>query len=309
MVQRFPITLTQLTYFVECAKTLNMTAASQNLHIAQSAISTAMTQLERALGTTLFIRERAKGLVLTPAGESFLRDTHRVFGALSDTLENVRRDQQEIRGQITIACFSTLAPFILPQLLSRIQQRHPALSIEVIEGDYEHTLAALRGGRAELAVTYSLTDPEGIDRQIVGEARPYLLLPHDHPLAGQDSIGLAELAEEPFVLLDLPSSTNYFLGLLQHAGITPKLKYRSSSYETVRSLVASGLGYSILNQRPRIETTYSGASTAAREIRDRVPGLQIALSRLNQVAETGRAKAVSDLVREIVQEPHPLSGR
>lgn len=309
MVQRFPITLTQLTYFVECAKTLNMTAASQNLHIAQSAISTAMTQLERALGTTLFIRERAKGLVLTPAGEGLLRDTHQVFETLSNTLENVRQDQQEIRGHLTIACFSTLAPFILPQLLSRMRQRYPELTVEVLEGDHAHNLSALRGGRAELAINYSLIEAEGVERTIVGEARPYLVLPHAHPLAAKRSVALAELADEPFVLLDLPSSTNYFLGILQHAGITPKLKYRSSSYETVRAMVASGLGYSILNQRPRIDATYSGDSTAARDILDPVPGLHITLSRLRQVAETGRARAVAEMIREVVREAHPGTAR
>ena len=87
MVQRFSITLTQLSYFAECAKTLNMTEASQELHIAQSAVSTAINQLEKALGAPLFVRQHSKGLVLTSAGESLLRETREIFGRITDAVD------------------------------------------------------------------------------------------------------------------------------------------------------------------------------------------------------------------------------
>lgn len=308
-MHRFPLTLTQLSYFTECAKTLNMTTASQELHVAQSAVSTAITNLERSLGTTLFIRQHAKGLVLTPAGESLLRDSRRLFAFLTDTIDTLQADRGEIRGSITIACFSTLAPFLLPRLISRLQQRHPELSVEVVEGDYQENLAALRDGRAELAIAYDLTEAEGIRREIVGGTRPHVIVSADHPLAERKSIALAELAEEPFVLLDLPGSRDYFLGILLHAGLTPKLKYRSSNYETVRSMVAAGLGYSILNQRPSIDGTYTGGRAVAVEIEDRVPRLSIAVSSLTQIGRSARAAAVTETTRAILSEPaQPQAG-
>jgi DNA-binding transcriptional LysR family regulator len=226
MPQRFPLTLTQLVYFAECAKTLNMTAASQELHVAQSAVSTAITQLERALGAPLFIRQHSKGLVLTPAGETLLRHSHQLFDHLNDTIETIRAEQSDIRGSITVACFNTLAPFLLPQLISTLQQRYPELAIEVTEGDHEESLAALRGGRAELAITYNLTDADGIDRAIVGEFRPHVIVHTEHRLASRKRIALADVADDPFVLLDLPSSSAYFQGILLQAGIMPKIKLR-----------------------------------------------------------------------------------
>ncbi|MGO1538741.1 MAG: LysR family transcriptional regulator [Leucobacter sp.] len=302
MVQRFGITLTQLTYFTECAKALNMTAASQELHVAQSAVSTAISHLERSLGTTLFIRQHSKGLILTAAGENLLRDTQRLFRMLDDTIDTIQADQQTVSGSITIACFSTLAPFLLPQLIDRLQKRHPELSVSTLEGDYEDNLAALRGGRAEIAIGYLLTDEDGIEHETVGMVPPHVIVRTDHPLAGRSEISLSELADDPFVLLDLPDSATYFLDMLRSAGIEPRIKYRSSSYETVRSMVATGLGFSILNQRPGIDATYAGNRIATLEIADQVEGLEFAITSLAQIGHSARARAVAAMVHEIMDE-------
>ena len=307
MAQRFSITLTQLTYFAECAKTLNMTVASQELHVAQSAVSTAISHLERSLGTPLFIRQHSKGLILTPAGENLMRDTQRLFGLLSDTIDAVRADQEEVRGSITIACFSTLSPFILPELAARLEKRHPHLTLEFIEGDTESSLAALRGGRAELAVHYDLAGGDDISAELIGEILPHVLVPTSHPLAGRGRVRLEQLADDPFVLLDLPDSSDYFLSILRHAGITPRLKHRTSSYETVRSMVANGLGYSLLNMRPLIAETYSGNRTAVLEIEDDVRGLKFVVSSLSQLGRSARARAAAATIREIIEEQHPLA--
>ncbi|TDP90771.1 LysR family transcriptional regulator [Leucobacter luti] len=300
MVHRFSITLTQLSYFTECAKTLNMTAASQELHVAQSAVSTAISHLERSLGAALFIRQHSKGLILTAAGEALLRDTHRLFGLLSDTIETIQADQEEVRGAITIACFHTLTPFVLPQLLRLLQERHPNLTVEVVEGDSEENLAALRGGRAEIAIGYDLTAPDGIEQEFIAAVPPHVILHTDHPLAQRGSVALAELAADPLVLLDLPDSREYFQRMLQEAGITPHVKYRTKNYEAVRSLVAMGCGFSILNQRPRIEETYTGSRTVIVEISDDVRALHVTVSSLAQVERTARARAVATAVRELL---------
>lgn len=305
MVQRFSITLTQLTYFAECAKTLNMTTASQELHIAQSAVSTAINQLEKALGAPLFIRQHSKGLILTPAGESLLHETRQIFGLITDAVETIQAGQTEIRGTIVLACFKTFAPFLLPQLLGHLQERHPELSIDVVEGDHEECLAALRSGRAEIALNYDLTDAEGIDDERVGEVRPHVIVGTAHRLAKRREVALSELADDPLVLLDLPDSREYFLNILRSAGITPRIKHRSSSYETVRSMVAMGLGYSILNQRPRIQETYTGERTAILEISDPAPSLHVVSSTLTKSGSTAKARAVTDTVREILAEAAP----
>lgn len=300
---RFPITLTQLSYFVECARTLNMTMASAELHVAQSAVSTAITHLERSLGAALFIRQHSKGLVLTAAGEKLLRDTRQIFAQLNESIDSIREDQTRVQGTISIACFTTLSPVLLPRLIQRLEQKHPKLAVEVFEGDYAENLAALRSGQVELVINYNLARADGVTRDIVGEAKPYVLVAAQHRFADRHEISLSELAEDDFILLDLPSSSDYFLSMLRHAGITPRVRYQSSSFETVRSMVGAGLGYSILNQRPRAAATYTGDEIAVLEISDPVHSLRIAVDSLAQFEPTSRARAVAEEIRAQLAEP------
>ena len=112
-------------------------------------------------------------------------------------------------------------------------------------------------------------------------------------------IRLTELTDEPMVLLDLPDSRDYFESMLVNAGVTPNIRYRSASYETVRGLVARGHGFSILNQLPAHGETYDGGTVSAVAIRDEVPGLPIVLARLQSVRATARVLAVAAAARAI----------
>jgi hypothetical protein len=107
------------------------------------------------------------------------------------------------------------------------------------------------------------------------------------------------------VLLDLPESRDYFESMLIAAGVTPQIRYRSASYETVRGLVARGHGHSILNQRPASEGTYDGGSVAVVPIKGDAPGLPIVLARSAAVRTTARARAVAVAARAIFP-PIPL---
>ena len=300
MTVRFPITLTQLSYFAECAKTLNMTEASQELHIAQSAVSTAINQLEKALGAPLFVRQHSKGLVLTPAGTRFLHDANRVLELLEESIDSLQQEQGSVRGTARVGVFSTLAPFVLPPLIERLAAEHPQLELELVEGDYESTTAALRNGHVELAIAYELASAPDLEIERLAQVRPYVLVGAGHRLADRDRIALDELADEPFVLLDLPESNEYFLGILRGAGVVPAVRYRSRNVETVRSIVAAGLGFTLLNQRPADGITYSGARTRMIEIEGEAQALTVAVTTLARVGRSARALAVIDALREVI---------
>src|SRR3954447_19164307 len=168
------VTLAELRYFTEAAAQLSMTGAAERLNVAQSAVSTAVSQLEKHVGSQFFIRQRSKGLLLTPAGELFLRDAQAVLAQLEEALDHARGEQGSLTGRIRLACYSTLAPFLLPGLLARLRQEHPDLELEVIEADMAGCTAALLGGQVELALCYQLGLPEGIATTTVGTSRPYL---------------------------------------------------------------------------------------------------------------------------------------
>jgi DNA-binding transcriptional LysR family regulator len=248
-----------------------MTKAADELHIAQSAVSAAVSQLKHQIGSQLFIRHRARGWVLTAAGEEMLRDTRALLDHLDEVLDVASGHVDQIRGRVRLACFVTLGPFILPRLIAELGEQHPDLHVDVIETEAHAMRAALRNGSAEVALTYDLGLGAGVEAEVLGVAPPYVALARDHPLADSRGVDLAELADEPMVLLDLPESRDDFESMLIAAGVTPHIRYRSASYETVRGLVARGHGYSILNQRPASEGTYDGGSVAVVPVKGDAP--------------------------------------
>jgi DNA-binding transcriptional LysR family regulator len=295
------VTTTQLRYFVAAAETLSMTRAAVQLRVAQSAVSSSMAQLERAIGVQLFIRKPAKGLILTEAGQRFQHDARAVLATLEEALESARGQVSDVAGTVTLACFVTLVPFFVPGLLSHLATLFPNLRVEVIETDSEGLVAALQSGRAQLGLGYEFGLASRIRTSEVGAYTPYALVAEAHPLTKSPSVSLDQLRHEPMILLDIPLSRDYFLNMFQGEGGRPEVRYSSSSYETVRSLVAQGQGFSILNQLPISSVTYSGESVAALVIRDPVPPLKMVLATLDGVNATARSRAVSDGVRTVVR--------
>ncbi|GAB6903455.1 LysR family transcriptional regulator [Kineosporia succinea] len=310
MARKPDITLAQLRYFVEAASCLSMTQAATSLLVAQSAVSSAVAQLESQVGAQLFIRMRSKGLALTPAGQQLLGDARAVLGTLDEALDAARGMDEQVRGTIRIAFFVTLAPFLLADVMALLAERHPGLDVDVIEVDADEAREALRSGRAEMAVSWDFAFGEEMRREIVTTVPPHVVLPAGHPLSARRRVPLRELAHDKMILLDLPHSREYFLDVMRGAGVEPVVRHRSYGYETVRSLVAKGYGYAILNQQPRHDSTYDGRAVVTRPISDEVPGLPLVVATLRSVRATARVRAVADAVRVVANavpgaRPHP----
>ncbi|GAA4341837.1 LysR substrate-binding domain-containing protein [Microbacterium rhizosphaerae] len=297
------LTLVQLRYFVAAATRRSMTEASLDLHVAQSAVSTAIAQLERTLGVQLFVRQRSKGLAMTDAGEQLLRDAQSLLSQVDEMTDAVRGQHHDVRGTLRLACFVTLAPFVLPRLISRVEQEHPDLRVEIIEADVDGTVELLLSGSVEGAIAYDFGEVHDLAFDHLYAAPPHVILSSEHPLARHTRLRLAELAGQDLVLLDLPHSREYFLGMLRDAGVDPQIRYSSRSYETVRSLVARGHGYSVLNHIPQSPRTYDGGQLTALPIADAVPPLDVCFVRVKDVRPTARVRVIASLARELFGTP------
>ncbi|MFI1464061.1 LysR substrate-binding domain-containing protein [Nocardia carnea] len=294
------ISLTQLRYFIRAAERESMTRAAEDLYVAQSAVSSAVAHLEKELGVQLFIRRHAKGLILTAAGRELLLRARQLLTSLAESLEVIAGDAQAFAGTLQVACFSPLAPFYLPSVLSGLKLAHPALDVHVSEADASEVGQHLESGRAEIALTYDLALGDCIDREVLAEIRPYVALPAGHKLVEERAVHLADLAAEPMILVDLPHSRDYFTGVFTDRGLQPNIQFRSSNYETVRAMVAQDHGYSLLHQRPATDTTYGGGRVVARPIADDVEPLRVVVATLGAMRISQRARAFADRCRAVV---------
>src|SRR5258708_5694566 len=142
-------TLVQLRYFVGAAELGGMTAAARELMVAQSAISSAIANLEREVGVQLFLRHHAKGLSLTPAGARFLTEARDFLAHAARLAESAQDLGAALTGDLEVGCFVTLAPFVVPRLLASFAEHHPAVRVVLTEGELPGLHRALLDRRIE----------------------------------------------------------------------------------------------------------------------------------------------------------------
>ncbi len=252
------ITLRQLEYFVAAGEDGSITAAAERINISPPSISMAVSSLEREFGVQLFVRHHAQGLSLTFAGRALLEQARVLIGQ-AERLSAAAFDlSEEVRGRLVVGCLVTLAPMILPELIHAFVQAHAMIETPLVEGSQERLLQSLLKAEIDVAITYDLHLHPSMRFRPLVSLPPHILLGEDHPLARQPSITLEALKDEDFLLLDLPMSADYFLSLFQSVGVQPKIRYRSSSLEVVRTMVANGQGYSIANAVPRSDLALDG---------------------------------------------------
>ncbi|WP_116046054.1 LysR family transcriptional regulator [Amycolatopsis palatopharyngis] len=296
-------TIVQLRYFAAAAELRSMTAAAKQALVSQSAISTAIAQLERDLGVQLLLRRHAQGLALTEAGVRFLQELRGFLAHAGEIADVARGLGESLIGDLTVGCFQTLAPFYLPRVLTEFGRTYPAVRVSTVEGQTEELEQGLLSGTCELALLYDLDLHDALAVERITEIPPYVILPPDHPLRDAHAIRLADLTAEPMVLLDLPHSREYFRSLAMRTTVEPRIGYRTSSYEMVRALVAAGHGYAILNQRPVSDRTYDGGRVVALELLDDLPALPVVLAYVKGTRLTARAQAFAQCCRALLRSP------
>ncbi|NVM98121.1 LysR family transcriptional regulator [Arthrobacter sp. SDTb3-6] len=250
------LTLRQLWHFVVAAETGSMAEAARRLHMAPSAISMSIAELERIVGSDLAIKRRAKGLTLTATGKTVLHQA-RTLLELADELESLGRGARvSLRGPLTVGCFMTLGPTIIPTMLSAFAEQCPEVEVDFVEGYHDEMQQALLDGSIDVAFLYGAEISPALRSAPVTAAEPYVLVASSHRFATRESITLSDIAEEPLILFDAEPVSRRILGLYEQAGIVPLVRHRSRSYATVRSLVGSGRGTAVLFQQPALEAPY-----------------------------------------------------
>ena len=255
--------LRQLEYLVAAAHHGGAARAAQALHVSQPSISKAISELEALWGERLFVRLHARGLEVTAAGAARVRQARAVLRQAQALLAP---RAVALQGLLRVGCLSTLGPRYLPDILSRLRVAHPEIEVQLVEGDTESLTRQLERGALDVALLYDLGLARSVRLVPVADLQPYALLPWGHALTRQTRLKLVDLAREPLILIGLPHSRDYFLSLFRAEGVTPHIAFESPSMEMVRTLVANGLGVSLLTTRPARDISYDGKRLACREL-------------------------------------------
>lgn len=291
------VTLAQMRYFVRVAEIGSMSAAAQELYVAQSAVSMAIAQLEQIVGCQLLIRRRAKGVALTGEGKTFYAHCSKVLTQVNDAVDSLRPGS--LKGRLTVGCFTTLAPFWIPDIIEQILVEHPDLEVDIREYDADELEKVLARREVEAALAYDFDYGRGVEFIPIGNAPIYAAFGDLHRYAGAEGVKLADLEAEPLVLLDLGKSSNYFLSVFRNMGVRPSVKYRFGNFDTVRSMVARGYGYTILNQSPVHNLTNEGLRLNRVPILDVDEGLRFGIIKREGETLSLRAEIFMNAIRDI----------
>jgi DNA-binding transcriptional LysR family regulator len=293
-------TLRQLSCFVAACDGGGIGAAAARLHLAQATVSAAISDLERTLGVQLLVRGRRRAATPSPAGRELLAQAAEVLAAAGRLGERSAALRGDVSGELPVGCLVTLAPAVAPAACRAFEERWPRARVALVPADQAELLARLDDGRIALAITYDLGLRPGVEFQPLADAPPYALVAESHRLARAAETTLAELAPEPFVLLDLPLSRDYFLDLFAAAGLAPEPARRVSDAELARSLVAWGYGYTLANARPAPARAVDGTPLVAVPLRTSSPPPRIGFARRAGLEPTRSAAAFAGVCAEVL---------
>ncbi|SCD57295.1 transcriptional regulator [Streptomyces sp. SolWspMP-5a-2] len=260
----------RLAHFAGVARTEHVTRAALELQVPQSTLSRALVRLEHDLGVELFAR-RGRTVSLTPAGRTFLGPVERALAEIGRAVEAVRADADPATGKVAFGFLHTMGAETVPGLLQAFRADHPRIRFALVQNYGEAMLERLRAGELDLCLTSPVPDAPDLVTRRLDEQRLRLVVPADHRLAGRRRIRLAEAADETFVTLEPGYGLRRITdAACQEAGFRPRVAFEGEEAETLRGLVAAGLGVALLPPpvfpRPGVVELTVTAPRAVREI-------------------------------------------
>lgn len=269
------ITVRQLEYFLAVVDHGSISASARHLHVSQAAVSMAIQQLEKSLNARLMTRSPSRRAVPTAAGESLIPRARIAMRAIQEAADAVHDDRESMRGTLRVAVTSTISPHVIPPLIKDFQTEFPDVFIDVTEHDQDAIQDMVRKGQTDLGIVYLLSLQPDLPHVTLETVRQHVVIPSSHRLANRSSIHLEEIIDEPLIPVNVPPSIERITDSIRSLGLHPTMRWPSQNYETVRSMVSHGLGWSYFNLVPQSTVTYDGGMLKYIPIADPMPKNEI----------------------------------
>lgn len=271
------ISLRQIRYFVATAEQGQISQAAVDLGISQSAITTAIKDLEQIVGFDLFNRS-AQGMELTVAGRQFLFHAYDILNKVNEAT-NLLLPANDFAGRLAVAATYTVIGYFLPNHLGRLKRAWPNLDIQLFELNREAIEEGLLSNRYDIAVvlTSNVLNPD-LATETLLSSRRRLWAAAKHPLLSRHAVGLKEIADEPYIMLTVDEAAHTSLKYWSQTAYRPNVILRTSSVEAVRSLVADGQGVAILSDMVLRPWSLEGKRIETIVPTDPIPAMDIGLA-------------------------------
>src|SRR3984957_15264832 len=233
--------LKDLRYLVAAADTRHFGRAAERCFVSQPTLSTQLKKLEEYLGVQL-IERQPKRVALTAAGQEIVARARRILEASDEVVTLARAHRDPLAGALRIAMLPTIGPYLLPRVAREIRKALPRLDLRLYEHPTATMLAKLRAGEIDLGILALPVDLDGLEaRELYDETFMVVLL------AKRPAIRVQDLQDETLLLLeDGHCLRDQALAVCSQAGMQEKQDFRATSLETLRQMVATGAGVTLL---------------------------------------------------------------
>lgn len=274
-----PLTLKHLRYFIAAAETGQISHAAMEMNISQSAVTAGIQGLEATLGARLLARG-AQGVSVTPQGARFLSRAKAIIAAVEEATRSPLGEETQVVGRLRLGLTYTVAGYFMARHYAAFRRIYPGVTLELSEQPRSAIENALLSGGLDLAVmlTSNLANSDDLASETLFRSRRRVWLPSDHHLLSVPRISLADVAREPYVMLTVDEASRTAGRYWDQHGLSPKVVFSTSSVEAVRSMVAAGMGVTILSDMVYRPWSLEGQRLEQRQTLEPIPSMDVGLT-------------------------------
>lgn len=299
--------LRDLRYLVALAEHRHFGQAAEACFVSQPTLSTQVRKLEDELGVTLIERTPREAL-LTPAGQEIVARARQVLNEVEQIRTIARRASDPGRGTIRLGIFPTLAPYLLPHVVPKLRKQFPDLELLLIEEKTEVVLQLLRDGQLDAVIVALPVPDEQLHTEFLFEEPFLLAAPEGHPITRHGKLTLSDLDGHNLLLLeDGHCLRDQALEVCQMAGAGEHSGFRATSLETLRQMVAAGVGMTLLPTLAVKPPVAAAPAVHLIEFSGTPPHRRIAMLWRKSTAMSGLLVEVAEIFRDLPTElldPH-----
>lgn len=298
-------TVQQLRYAVAVAEEGHFGRAAQACYVSQPALSTQVRELEAKLGVQLFERT-PRGVLVTPAGTEIVERARRILREVDDLCEVAAGAGGDLGGSLRLGVIPTIAPYVLPEAIPRIEAAQPGVELYLREDRTESLVAQLQAGDLDLLLLALPLNRPGIEELALYDEPFLLAVPEHHRLASTASCSVADLAGERLVLLEEGHCLrDQALAVCDLAGAGGLVEVQGTSLPTVVQMVGSGLGVTLLPATAVDRDVHPGARVVLRDLGPTPPTRTVGLAWRASSARGPAYRRLGDAIADVGRSAAP----
>ena len=294
--------LRDLRYLVALADTRHFGKAAERCFVSQPTLSAQIKKLEEYLGVQLLERQPRK-VTLTETGAKIVAVARRVLQLSDEIVALARNEHDPLADKLKLALIPTIGPYLLPLVARRLRKQLPRLQLLLYEYQTQSLLEKLRSGEIDLGLLALPVPGEGLETRSLYEEPFTVALPSNHPLAKKTAVKLDDLNGETLLLLeDGHCLRDQALEVCSRVEVKESEEYRATSLETLRQMVAAGLGITLLPELATHGPFGSGSGISVRPFARPVPSRTVGAAWRKSSTRGEALAAVCDVINTVVKE-------